>query len=178
MSKLFNCLENELAEIYDAEKQLTKALLKIANSAQHDELKTAFFSHQAKTEGHVRRLEIVFGILGIKISDRRCRAMQALIAECEARIAENLGDAALICAAQKIEHYEVATYGCLRSWSQLMDFDEAADLIEETLDDENDADEHLTALAVQIVNPDAGDPDEDEEMDIAHAARQGTPGRD
>jgi ferritin-like metal-binding protein YciE len=176
MSKLYNCLETELAEIYDAEKQLTKALLKIADSAQHDEVKTALFSHQVKTEVHVRRLEKVFEVLGIKIISRKCKAMQALIAECEARIDDNLGDAALICAAQKIEHYEVATYGCLRNWAQLMDFDEAADLIEETLDDENDADEHLTALAVQIVNLDAGDPDEDEEMDIAHAARPGTSG--
>jgi ferritin-like metal-binding protein YciE len=176
MSKLYKCLETELAEIYDAEKQLTKTLLKLANSARHDELKSAFFSHQVRTEEHVRRLEKVFGILEIRVASRKCRAMQALIAECEARIDDDLGDAALICAAQKIEHYELATYGCLRSWAQLMDFDEAADLIEETLDDENDADEHLTALAVQIVNLDAGDPEEDEEMDIEHAARQGASG--
>jgi ferritin-like metal-binding protein YciE len=173
MSKLYDCFVTELTDIYDAEKQLTKALLTAAKVARHDELKTAFLSHQAKTQEHVQRLERVFEILGEKPANRKCKAMQGLIAECDARIDADLGDASLICAAQKIEHYEIATYGCLRSWAQIMDFDEAADLIEETLDDENDADEHLTSLAVQIINQDAGDAEEDEEMDIEHAARPG-----
>jgi ferritin-like metal-binding protein YciE len=173
MSKLYDCLVTELTQIYDAEKQLTKALSNMAKAAQHGELKTAFLSHQAKTEEHVRRLEGVFEVLGEKITSKRCNAMQALIAEAEARIDEDLGDAALVCAAQKIEHYEVATYGCLRSWAQLLDHDEAADLIEQTLDDENDADEHLTSLAVQIINLDAGETDEEEEMDIEHVAKHG-----
>jgi ferritin-like metal-binding protein YciE len=73
------------------------------------------------------------------------------------RLDEDLGDALLICSAQKIEHYEIATYGCLRSWAKLLDHGEAANLLEETLDEESDADEHLTSLAVQIINLDAGE---------------------
>jgi ferritin-like metal-binding protein YciE len=173
MSKLYECFVIELADIYDAEKQLAKALSKMADAAQHDELKTAFRSHQAQTEEHARRIEKVFAVLGEKVISRKCRAMQGIIAESEERINKCLGDAALVCAAQKIEHYEIATYGCLRSWAQLMDNDDAADLIEATLDEENDTDEHLTSLAVQIINLHAGDTEEQEDMDIEHASKNG-----
>jgi ferritin-like metal-binding protein YciE len=155
MSKLTDCFLTELATIYDAEKQLTKALPKMAQAAEHEELKEAFMSHHAKTEEHVSRLEEVFELLGDKTPSQKCKAMQGLIAEIEGRIREELGDASLICAAQKIEHYEIAAYGCLCSWAKLLDYDEAANLLEETLDEETDTDEHLTSLAVQIVNLDA-----------------------
>jgi ferritin-like metal-binding protein YciE len=155
MSKLNDSFLTELADIYDAEKQLIKALAKMAEAAEHDELREAFTSHQDKTEEHVRRLEEVFEILGNKVSSQKCRAMQGLVGEIDGRIKAGLGDASLICASQKIEHYEIATYGCLRSWAKLLDYDEAANLLEETLDEETDADEHLTSLAVQIVNLDA-----------------------
>src|SRR5580658_9189236 len=155
MSKLNDCFLTELADIYDAEKQLTKALAKMANAAEHEELKEAFESHHAKTEDHVLRLEEVFELLGDKAPSQKCRAMQGLVAEIDARIKDELGDASLICAAQKIEHYEIAAYGCLRTWAKLLDYDEASSLLEETLDEETDADEHLTSLAVQIVNLDA-----------------------
>jgi ferritin-like metal-binding protein YciE len=155
MSKLNDCFLTELADIYDAEKQLTKALAKMAKAAEHEELKEAFASHLAKTEEHVLRLEEVFDLLGDKAPSQKCRAMQGLVAEIDGRIKDELGDASLICASQKIEHYEIAAYGCLRSWAKLLDYDEASNLLEETLDEETDADEHLTSLAVQIVNLDA-----------------------
>jgi ferritin-like metal-binding protein YciE len=155
MSKLNDCFLTELADIYDAEKQLVKTLPKMAQAAEHEELKEAFESHHAETEEHVRRLEEVFELLGDKAPSQKCKGMQGLIAEMDGRISEDLGDASLICTAQKIEHYEIAAYGCLRTWAKLLDHDEAANLIEETLDEETDADEHLTSLAVQIVNLDA-----------------------
>jgi ferritin-like metal-binding protein YciE len=159
MSKLNDCFLTELSHIYDAEKQLLKALPKMADATEHEELSEAFTSHQDQTEDHVRRLEEVFELLGEKPTIQKCKAVQGLIAESEALIDEDLGDAALICAAQRIEHYEIATYGCLRTWAKLLDYEDAANLLEETLDEENDADEHLTSLAVQIVNLDAREPE-------------------
>ncbi len=161
MSHLHDCFLLELADIYDAEKQLTKALLKMAEAAEHEELKEAFAAHHAQTEDHVRRLEEVFDILGEKRPSQKCRAMQSLIEEAIERIADELGDPCLICAAQKIEHYEIAAYGCLHSWAKQLDNDEAANLLEETLDEESDTDEHLTSLAMQIVNLDAHEDDEE-----------------
>jgi ferritin-like metal-binding protein YciE len=155
MSKLNDCFHTEVADIYDAEHQLIKALQKMARAAEHEELKAAFVSHLAKTEDHVRRLEEVFAILDEKIPSQKCKAIRGLVAEIDHLIEDDLGDASLICLAQKIQHYEIASYGCLRTWAKLLDFDEAANLLEETLDEETDADEHLTSLAVQIVNLDA-----------------------
>jgi ferritin-like metal-binding protein YciE len=159
MSKLNDCFLAELADIYDAEKQLIKALPKMARAAEHEELSEAFTSHHAQTEEHVRRLDEVFELMGDKVPTQKCKAMQGLIAEIDERIDEELGDASLICGAQKVEHYEIAAYGCLRTWAKLLDHDEAANLLEETLDEESDADEHLTSLAVRIVNLDAREPE-------------------
>jgi len=167
MSKLNDCFLTELGDIYDAEKQLLKALPKMALAAEHEELKESFLSHLAQSEEHVRRLEEVFELLGDKPPSQKCKAMQGLIAESEGRIDEDLGDASLICAAQKIEHYEIATYGCLRTWAKLLDHDDAANLLEETLDEETDADEHLASVAVQIVNLDASEAE--------HTAKGGSP---
>jgi ferritin-like metal-binding protein YciE len=127
----------------------------MAEAAEHPELKETLLAHQSKTEEHVRRVEEVFEMLGEKAEGRESKSMQALIAEGEQGVDEELGDALLICIAQKIKHYEIASYGCLRAWAKLLDYDDAANLIEETLDEETDADEHLTSLAVQIINLDA-----------------------
>ena len=167
MSKLNDCFLAELGGIYDAEKQLLKALPKMAEAAEHEELEESFLSHHAETEEHIRRLEEVFELLGEKPPSQKCKAMQGLVAEIDGRMGEDLGDASLLCAAQKIEHYEIAAYGCLRSWAKLLDHDEAANLLEETLDEETDADEHLTSVAVQIVNLDASEAE--------HTAKGGSP---
>jgi ferritin-like metal-binding protein YciE len=172
MSKLYDCFVSELADIHDAETQLTKAFPKVAEAATHQELKAALDSHLTETEEHVRRVEQVFSILGEKIPSRKCKAMQALLSECQECIDDELGDAAVICATQKIEHYEIASYGCLRSWAQFLDQDEAANLLDETLDEENAADEHLTSLAVQIINLDAQESEEDSEAEPAAKTKQ------
>jgi len=175
MSKLHDCFVSELANIYDAEMQLTKAFPKLVAAAKHQELKAALKSHLAETEEHVRRVEQIFSILGANIPGRKCHAMQALLSGCQECIDDELEDAAVICGAQKIEHYEIASYGCLRSWAQFLDQDEAANLLDETLDEENAADEHLTSLAVQIINLDAEQSEEEEDSETEPAARTKQP---
>lgn len=173
MSKLRETFLEEAADIYDAEKQLIKALPKMARAAEHPELKEAFESHLSETEEHVRRLERIFEIFGNKARAKKCKAMLGLVAEGEERISDEAGDAALICAAQKVEHYEIAGYGCLRTWASLLDEEEAADLLQETFDEENAADEHLTSLAVQMINSAENEAEGEDEMEEATAHKRG-----
>jgi ferritin-like metal-binding protein YciE len=142
----------ELKDLYDAEKQLIKALPKMAKAAENNELQAALQAHLQETQGHVERLEQVFEIFGEKASGKKCKGMQGLIEEGEELIEEGEGDAALICGAQKVEHYEIAAYGSLAAWARLMDKTEAADLLEETLDEEKTADRKLTDLAETCAN--------------------------
>ena len=157
----------ELQDVYDAEKQLVKALPKMAKTATNDELKAAFEQHLEQTEEHVSRLERVFEDLGEKPKGKKCKAMQGLIEEGKEMMAEDateeVMDAALIAAAQKVEHYEIATYGTLRTYAEMLGFDDQADLLQETLDEEKDTDENLTELAVSCVNLEAEEGEEAEE---------------
>lgn len=153
MSQLRETFLEELKDIYDAEKQLVKALPKVAKAAEHEELKHAIEAHLEETEGHVERLEKVFEILGEKASAKKCKAMKGLLEEGEELISEKAGDAALISAAQKVEHYEIAAYGSLASWAKSLGEQEAADLLEETLGEEKEADDKLTSIAEETVNP-------------------------
>jgi ferritin-like metal-binding protein YciE len=157
----------QLQDIYDAEKQLTKALPKMAKSATNDELKAAFEQHLEQTEEHVSRLERVFEELGEKPKGKKCKAMQGLLEEgkemMEEDASEEVMDAGLIGAAQKVEHYEIATYGTLRTYAELLGFDDQADLLQETLDEEKDTDENLTELAVSCVNLEAEEGEDEEE---------------
>jgi ferritin-like metal-binding protein YciE len=173
MSKLRETFLDEAADLYDAEKQLTKALPKMAKAAEHPELKEAFESHLTETQEHVLRLERVFEIFNHKPKTKKCKAMQGLTAEGEERISDDAGDAALICAAQKVEHYEIAGYGCLRTWASLLEEDEAADLLQETFDEENAADEHLTSLAVQMINAAENEADDEDQMEEATTHKRG-----
>src|SRR4029077_5380763 len=109
-----------------------------------EELRRGFEQHLEQTEEHVARVEQVFELFGEKAKSQKCKAMQGLIEEGEDLIKKDAGDAALICAAQKVEHYEIASYGSLQSWAKLLDQEEAADLLEETLDEEKTTDEKLT----------------------------------
>ena len=156
MSDLRNTLIEELKDIYDAEKQLTKALPKLAKAAGHDELKSAFEDHLEETEDHVRRLEQVFEILGEQPKAKKCKAMHGLIEEGNELIKEEEGDAALICAAQKVEHYEIAAYGSLRTWAEMLGENDVAKLLEGTLQQEKQADEKLSDIAERAVNPEEG----------------------
>jgi ferritin-like metal-binding protein YciE len=142
---------DELRDILWAEKALTKALPKMAKAAKSSELKEAFTSHLKETEGHVKRLEQVFASIGSAARAKKCEAMAGLVKEGD-ELAEEFGetdacDAALISAAQKVEHYEIASYGTLCTFATLMGHDEAAALLKETLDEESAADKKLTDIA-------------------------------
>ena len=142
-----------LKDTYDAEHQIIKALPSMIKAVESDELKEALESHLEETRGHVERLEKVFGIFDESPKRKKCKGMEGLLAEGEELVGEDMGDAALISAAQKVEHYEIAAYGSLASWAKLLDEDEAVDLLEETLSEESSADEKLTEVAESAVNP-------------------------
>ena len=162
MSALRDTFVEELKDLYDAEKQLLKALPKMAKAAENEELKAAFEQHLEETETHVERLEKVFEAFGETVKGKKCKAMQGLVEEAADLIKEEEGDAALICAAQKVEHYEIASYGSLRAWAELLDESEAIDLLQETLDEEKTTDERLTEIAETAANPE-GEAEEGEE---------------
>src|SRR5205809_1121892 len=158
----------ELRDVFDAENQLVKALPKMVKAAQNEELKAAFEQHLEQTQEHVERLNRVFEELGEKPKGTKCEAMKGLLEEAKKMMDETQDeetvDAAMIAAAQKVEHYEIATYGTLRTWAELLGFDEQADILQETLDEEKDTDENLTELAVSSVNLEAaGEEGEEEE---------------
>jgi ferritin-like metal-binding protein YciE len=149
----------ELKDIYHAEKQLVQALPRLAKTAESTDLREAFASHLKETEGHVRRLEAIFKDLGQTPRGKRCKGMEGLIEEGKEILeAEGEGpviDAALIASAQRVEHYEIAAYGCLRTYAELLGYDNAANLLSETLDEEEAADEKLTSVAEGKVNAEA-----------------------
>jgi ferritin-like metal-binding protein YciE len=150
---------DELADIYNAEQQLTKALPKLAKTAKTDELREAFEQHLEETENHISRLEQVFESLGESMKRKKCKGMEGLIEEGEEVISEKRNtralDAGLIISAQKVEHYEIATYGSLCSWAQQMGHDDVLELLRETLEEEKAADEKLTEIAESIANTQA-----------------------
>jgi ferritin-like metal-binding protein YciE len=153
MNTLRNTFLEELADIYDAEKQLLKALPKMAKAAENEELRAGFEEHLSQTEGHVNRLEQVFEAFGEKPKSKKCKAMKGLIEEGKDLIDEDQGDAALIAAAQKVEHYEIAAYGSLRTWAERMGEEDAAELLELTLGEEKATDQKLSQVAETAVNP-------------------------
>lgn len=152
---------DELKDIYWAEKHLAKALPKMKKAATSPELAAAFEKHAEETQGHVATLEQVFELLGEKASAKKCDAMEGLIEEGKGILEETeLGvvrDAGIIAASQKIEHYEIASYGTLRQFAETLGLEEAAALLEETLDEEKGADKKLTDVAVNAVNFDAAE---------------------
>ena len=155
----------ELRDVYDAEKQLTKALPKMAKAVESDVLRTAFEEHLEITRMQVNRLEEVFKSLGLAARGKTCDGMKGLLEEGASHIEELDGatlDAALIGAAQKVEHYEIATYGTLAKWADLLGHQNAKDLLGQTLEEEKEADETLTSIAGQI-NPASQQEEEDEE---------------
>jgi ferritin-like metal-binding protein YciE len=163
MSDLRETFIEELKDLYDAEKQITKALPKMAKAAEHEELKEAFETHLEETTAQIERLERVFELFDETPKGKKCKAMDGLVAEGKELIDEEEGDAALICAAQKIEHYEIASYGSLVSWARLLGEDEAADILEETLGEEEQTDEKLTDLAESVINVEEAEGEDEEE---------------
>lgn len=156
LHSLEDLFHEELRDILGAEKQLLKALPKMAKAAAADELRQAFEEHLDQTRGHVERLERVFESLGKKARGKTCEAMEGLVEEgaelIDADAEPMVRDAGLIAAAQRVEHYEMAAYGCLRTWAQQLNNQEAAELLEQTLNEEKETDEKLTHLAESLVN--------------------------
>ena len=153
--------EEQLKDIYWAEKALTKAIPKMAEKATSSELAEALYSHLEETEEHVTRLEKVFEIINQKAVAKKCEAMDGLIKEGDSIVEETeagmVRDAGIIAGCQKIEHYEIATYGTLRQFAETLGLSEAVTLLEETLEEEKGADEKLTEVAVSAVNIEAAE---------------------
>jgi ferritin-like metal-binding protein YciE len=175
---LHDAFLDELRDAYDAEKQLIKALPKLAKAATSADLRTAFANHLEETKGHVDRLEQAFASLDEKARGKHCDGIGGIIEEGKAVMEEDFDettmDACLIAAGQRAEHYEMAAYGTLVAWARAMGHDEAAGLLQENLDEEKAADEKLTALAEGGINQEAAaqahpdmDQDEDDEMPAA-----------
>jgi ferritin-like metal-binding protein YciE len=150
---------DELRDLYNAENQLVKALPKMAKGAASEELQDAFEKHLEQTKTHVERLEEVFEEIGEKPTGKTCKAMKGLIDEGSEILKEDgeesVIDAGIIVAAQKVEHYEIASYGSVRTFAQLLGKDKSADLLQTTLDEESETNELLNKLAEDIVNPEA-----------------------
>ncbi|MGN6386699.1 MAG: YciE/YciF ferroxidase family protein [Verrucomicrobiota bacterium] len=167
MSELNELFLDELADILYAEKLLVKTLPKMAKAAEADELREAIEMHLEETQTHVERLEQVFELFGKPVKGKKCEAMEGLVAEGKTIMEEWKGspalDAGIISAAQKVEHYEIASYGTLATWAELLGNDEAADLLRETLEEEKNTDEKLTELAEQGVNEEAEEEGEEDE---------------
>ena len=151
MKTLKDLFLDSLADIYYAEQQLVRALPKMAKAATDDQLQEAFESHLQETEGHVTKVESVFAEFDQKARSKKCPAIVGLVEEADKMASENKHsptiDAALIAAAQKVEHYEIATYGSLKEWAGILGEDVAADILEEILEQEKAADATLTELA-------------------------------
>jgi ferritin-like metal-binding protein YciE len=166
----------ELRDLYNAENQLLKALPKMAKGASSAELKQAFEDHLEETQGHVDRLEEIFKGLDESPKGKTCKAMKGLIEEgseiLEEEGEESVLDAGIIAAAQKVEHYEIASYGTVRAWATLLGEEEAADLLQQTLDEEGETDKRLNELAEEIVNPNAISEGEEKEMATAGSRRR------
>jgi ferritin-like metal-binding protein YciE len=180
---LHDAFIDELRDTYDAEKQLTKALPKLAKAASTPELRDAFQSHLEETQGHIERLEQVFQSLDERARGKHCDGIAGIIEEGKAIMEEDLDesamDACLIAAGQRAEHYEMAAYGTLVAWAQAMGHSDAAQLLEETLNEEKAADKKLSSLAEGGINQQAADvahPQADEEP-VAARSRRGTASR-
>ena len=165
MKTLEDLFLDELKDLFDAEKRLVKALPKMAKAADSDELREAIESHLEETTKHVARLEEAFGHLDKAAKGKTCKAMVGLLEEGSDLMAEDASpavlDAGLICAAQKVEHYEIASYGTLRTWSELLGYEQITTLLDETLAEEKAADEKLTEIAGKLnVEAEAAEVDE------------------
>lgn len=161
---LAKLLEDQLKDLYSAENQLTKALPKLAKKASADGLKQAILSHLAETKQQVERLNSIGESLGIKLSGKKCKAMEGLVEEgSEVLDAEGPGpivDSALIAAAQRVEHYEISAYGTARMLADHLGHTDVVDLLQETLDEESAADEKLSVISLEEILPNAGTEEE------------------
>jgi ferritin-like metal-binding protein YciE len=156
LSSLRELYISELRDLYSAENQILKALPKMAKTASSDELKNGFNEHLEQTKTHVERLEQIFKDLDVSPKGKKCKGMEGLIEEGKELMEEDAQpevlDAGLICAAQKVEHYEMAGYGCVRTYARMLGDEEAAELLQQTLQEEEETDKKLTDLAESTIN--------------------------
>ena len=178
MESLRELYVDELKDLYSAEKQLVKALPKMAKNASNPELKQAFTDHLQETEGHVERLEQIFEMLGERAGGKKCKGMEGLIEEAKELLEEDASeevlDAGMISKAQHVEHYEIAGYGTVRTWAEQLGLSEQAELLQQTLDEESKANELLSEIAETSVNleAEAGSEEEEEETPTRRSDRQ------
>lgn len=181
LSTLQDLFLEELKDIYDAEQQIVKALPQMAKAAQSDELRNAFEDHLEQTKEQVSRLEQIFENLGEQPKGKKCKGMAGLIEEAKELMKEDIEpdvlDAGLIAAAQRVEHYEIAVYGCLATYANLMGNEEDAELLQQTLDEEKESDELLTEIAESCINMEANDEDEEEEEETKAKGKKSTRSR-
>src|SRR5688572_31871362 len=163
METLKDLYVEQLKDLYSAEKMIIKGLEKMSKAASHPELKQAFQRHQAMTEKHVERLERICADLEVSPRGKKCVGMEGLIEEAKELISEkpdpDVLDAGLIAAAQHVEHYEMAGYGCARTYAKILGYQDQAALLQQTLNEEGQTDKLLTTLAVGAINIDAVEPD-------------------
>jgi ferritin-like metal-binding protein YciE len=176
---LHDAFIDELRDTYDAEKQLTKALPKLAKAASNAKLRQAFETHLQETEGQIARMEQVFESLDEKVRGKHCDGIAGIIEEGKSIMEEDFDettmDACLIAAGQRAEHYEIAAYGTLIAWARAMGHGEAADLLQQNLDEEKAADEKLTSLAEGGINQSAAEvahPEGEEPVGAGAGARR------
>jgi ferritin-like metal-binding protein YciE len=147
----------QLSDLYNAEQQLIKALPKMAKAASSEELKAAFEDHFGKTRQHAQRIETIFELMGAKVQGKKCKAMEGLVEEggevIKEDMADNIKDSALIAAAQRVEHYEIAGYGCVWAYATKLGDTNAANLLGETLKEEKEADQTLSRIAEELNLP-------------------------
>jgi ferritin-like metal-binding protein YciE len=145
---------DQLRDLYNAEQQLIKALPKMAKASSSEELRAAFEDHLGQTKQHAQRIETIFEQMGEKVSGKKCKAMEGLVKEgsetIEEDMADGIKDAAIIAAAQRVEHYEIAGYGCVHAYATRLGDENAASLLEQTLQEEKKADELLNGIAEQL----------------------------
>jgi ferritin-like metal-binding protein YciE len=189
IDSLRTLLVQQLRDLYDAEKRLTKAFPKLVRASSSEELTSALETHLSETENQVSRLERAFQTLGETAKGKECMGIKGIIDEGDEHVGEEfaddgLRDATIIGAAQRVEHYEIAAYGTAIAHARLLGQDDVVELLEETLNEEKAADEKLTEVAEQIVNPDAASEDEGEEESDremagvgAQRSRSGSSGR-
>jgi len=162
---LHDALVHELQDLYSAEKQLVQALPKMAKNSRNSELSTAFEEHLEQTKGHVKRLETALDKLGASTRGEKCKAMEGLIEEAKGSLEEDapetILDVLIIAIAQKVEHYEIAGYGTARTIAEQLGEHEVVSLLSDTLEEESEADEKLTAIAEGSVNAEAGEVEEE-----------------
>ena len=156
LKTLHDVFVESVRDIYSAEKQALRAMARMAKAAESDELRAAVTEHIEQTKGQVERLERVFEAVGAKPGRKKCHAMEGLILEAQELLAEDADpevlDAGLIAAAQRVEHYEIAGYGCVRTYANHLGEKESAGLLQQTLDEEGETDKKLTQLAETLIN--------------------------